>query len=384
MRVACKACGTVYAVADEKVRGRTFKSRCKKCGNWILVVGGAAGSEGSAISPPSAPTAARESTGSIQIETGDDESHAQSVEPPSRVRPVLPSQTQPVRPRDSRPRVSRPDAVSSGKFNPPPLPSPSSRPPQLADRSGSALGGEVQVQVRPTSPAKPISPSSRPLSPAPVVHRAPVALLVVRGIDQGRTFELDMDRELVIGASKNADISLGDTLASRKHASVRAMGTQLQLTDLGSTNGTFVNGARVDVAMLAPGDQVLVGLTVFQVVESTPNELPAYPASLPSLPIVRRFRLRVLNGPDDGIEYDIASEQPIILGSSKKADITITDDVMSRRHLQLKTTVDGLIVEDLGSTNGTFVNAERITDPVILRNDDRILVGKTILQVLED
>jgi len=41
MKIVCDSCGTKYSIADEKVRGKVFKIRCKKCSNIIVVRGGA-------------------------------------------------------------------------------------------------------------------------------------------------------------------------------------------------------------------------------------------------------------------------------------------------------------------------------------------------------
>ncbi|MCU0663537.1 MAG: FHA domain-containing protein [Myxococcota bacterium] len=201
------------------------------------------------------------------------------------------------------------------------------------------------------------------------------------GPEQGRVFDLAMDAELVMGASKKADITLNDTVASRRHATVRFSAGKLQLTDLQSTNGTFVNGARAESALLELGDQILLGLTVFHVVEAGIGDGPARPVPMPARP--RAFRLRIISGSSKGAEIDLPKDRPIVLGASKKVDISLQDDAMSRKHLQLMVTPAGLLVEDLGSTNGTFINAERMTKPMTLLGDDRILIGKTILQVIE-
>jgi pSer/pThr/pTyr-binding forkhead associated (FHA) protein len=217
-------------------------------------------------------------------------------------------------------------------------------------------------------------------NPPAAVRKSPLALVVMSGADQGKAFDLYADQDVIIGTSKKAGIVISDTVASRRHVSVRYSAGRLHLTDLQSTNGTFVNGSRVETKIVGEGDQILVGLTVFQVVEASQAVARSVP---PSKPLNRRFRLHVLSGPDQGTVHDVVQDRPNILGSSKRADITIEDDVMSRRHLQLTATPFGLLVEDLGSTNGTFVNAQRITKPVTLLADHRILIGKTILQVVE-
>ena len=58
-----------------------------------------------------------------------------------------------------------------------------------------------------------------------------------------------------------ADLRLADTGVSRAHAELRLDGSEVRLTDLGSTNGTLVNGRRITSAVLADGDSIEVGAT---------------------------------------------------------------------------------------------------------------------------
>jgi signal transduction histidine kinase len=87
-------------------------------------------------------------------------------------------------------------------------------------------------------------------------------LLVIKGADEGKQFEL---AEPVVGLGRDAvsRIRLLDTEISRRHAEVRRQddGDYL-LVDVGSANGTFLNGQKIKQAVLAPGDQVALGQTV--------------------------------------------------------------------------------------------------------------------------
>ena len=65
----------------------------------------------------------------------------------------------------------------------------------------------------------------------------------------------------VIGRGAEADLRLADTGVSRAHAEVRLDGTDVRLTDLGSTNGTLVNGRRITTTVLSDGDRIEVGAT---------------------------------------------------------------------------------------------------------------------------
>ncbi len=88
-------------------------------------------------------------------------------------------------------------------------------------------------------------------------------LIVVAGKSSvGRMFRLDRG-EMTIGRSSDADICLDDDGVSRKHAKiVLRADASVQLIDLGSTNGTFYNGNRVDVQSLKDGDKIQIGSTM--------------------------------------------------------------------------------------------------------------------------
>ncbi|HEX3658258.1 MAG TPA: ATP-binding protein [Pirellulales bacterium] len=87
------------------------------------------------------------------------------------------------------------------------------------------------------------------------------SLFVFRGNDQGVRFELD-EETTSLGRDSSNTIQLHDTEVSRRHAQVRRVDKTFSLSDLGSSNGTFVNGQRIDDAHeLASGDEVQLGST---------------------------------------------------------------------------------------------------------------------------
>lgn len=78
--------------------------------------------------------------------------------------------------------------------------------------------------------------------------------------DDGRNYPLRVG-STVIGRGDQASIRLADVGASRQHARLDYDGRQVALTDLGSANGTMVNGRRVSAVALNPGDEILIGTT---------------------------------------------------------------------------------------------------------------------------
>jgi pSer/pThr/pTyr-binding forkhead associated (FHA) protein len=91
----------------------------------------------------------------------------------------------------------------------------------------------------------------------------PPHLSGIRGPLTGRTFALG-DQPLTIGRAADNLVVIASPRASRHHAHIRREGAAFVLYDLGSANGTLVNGQRVQRAVLQPGDQIDIGDEVFR------------------------------------------------------------------------------------------------------------------------
>ena len=83
-------------------------------------------------------------------------------------------------------------------------------------------------------------------------------LVVVRGPNAGSRFLLDR-KKTTIGRHPESHIFLDDVTVSRRHVEVEREGDHLKVNDLGSLNGTYVNGERVEDRVLASGDEVQIG-----------------------------------------------------------------------------------------------------------------------------
>jgi signal transduction histidine kinase len=102
-------------------------------------------------------------------------------------------------------------------------------------------------------------------------------LIVIKGADEGKQFELTGDR-LSAGRDSANKVRLHDTEASRRHAEFVRTAEGYRLLDVGSANGTFVNGQGAKDVLLQPGDQVRIGQTVL-VFSAGRTDAPA-PAAL--------------------------------------------------------------------------------------------------------
>jgi len=113
-----------------------------------------------------------------------------------------------------------------------------------------------------------MAPSKDPVTE--VAHEATVAidsasytLVVTEGPDLGRSWTLDgrTAPRILLGQSGVCELKLNDARVSRRHAALESIGSKIRLTDLGSTNGTFVNGVEIREVLLHGGEELRVGST---------------------------------------------------------------------------------------------------------------------------
>ena len=95
----------------------------------------------------------------------------------------------------------------------------------------------------------------------------PYGIRVRTGLEEGEIYPLFENREITIGRSPTNNIFIRDKNVSRVHCQIVVTDAGCQLTDLQSTNGTFVNGERVNECALTPGSEVRIGTTLLQLEE---------------------------------------------------------------------------------------------------------------------
>lgn len=88
----------------------------------------------------------------------------------------------------------------------------------------------------------------------------------------------------------------------------------------------------------------------------------------------------VTEGANTGERADLA-QAPILIGRGPDAAIRLDDDYVSTRHARIAASGDQWFVEDLGSTNGTYVGQLRINQPTTLTLGTQVRIGKTVLEL---
>lgn len=121
----------------------------------------------------------------------------------------------------------------------------------------------------------------------------------------------------------------------------------------------------------------LVYLFVWQVARSISSHLNLRQGGKGRRPGTRL----VVVGSDTQRGLDFTVRDSLVLGRSSESDLMIDDPYASEFHLRLTSKDDRLILTDLGSTNGTYVNGRRVTAPVDLSRGDSVQVGKTVMEV---
>ncbi len=98
---------------------------------------------------------------------------------------------------------------------------------------------------------------------------------------------------------------------------------------------------------------------------------------------MKEYALKFVSGKYQGGQFRLSPDTDIIIGRATDVDMVVVEDMVSRRHALISTKGGRVTVRDLGSTNGTFLNGERVgREPVEVKEGDRILVGSSVLKLV--
>lgn len=166
---------------------------------------------------------------------------------------------------------------------------------------------------------------------------------------------------LSLGRDAGNDLVIDHIVVSRRHARLEQQGQGYWISDLGSTNGTWVNGRKITQPQaLQPNDIIRIGdqqgnsislafrsgnltgsrLATIDLSDASLNQLPAY-----------------------------------TIGRTPNNQIQLDHPAVSKRHAEIANTPQGVSIRDLNSSNGTFLNGQRLVGEQRLKNGDVIFIG---------
>jgi ABC-type multidrug transport system ATPase subunit/pSer/pThr/pTyr-binding forkhead associated (FHA) protein len=190
---------------------------------------------------------------------------------------------------------------------------------------------------------------------------------------------------ITLGRAADSTIVLDDPQVSRHHARIEWRNSQPYLIDLGSANGTVVNGATVPADTPHPiqgGDRVQIG--DFQLSPSLPQTAQGDPPARPFsddkaavLIAVEPSSATLSVSTTEGMQEYPLQGGTITLGRDPSNDIHIAQPIVSRRHARLERTEHGYLIADLDSANGLTWHDQRISK-MLLADGDELWVSDEI------
>ena len=195
-------------------------------------------------------------------------------------------------------------------------------------------------------------------------------------------------------------------MVSRKHAEIRRQNDEFTVNDNGSFNGTLVNGQRIsaptplyhnDEIQLGPGGPVARFVAPSRISPKSANPAGQISAAAgqPAAPpeqigsrtlafnldsLARKTPTNQTAQPQLLMSLDFSGGKELIIGRGAASDIKIDGLQISNRHARLSQTNSGIVIEDLNSTNGVYVNGDRISRRVITPND-AVQIGAFLIKI---
>jgi hypothetical protein len=111
-----------------------------------------------------------------------------------------------------------------------------------------------------------------------------------------------------------------------------------------------------------------------------PTKAPKPPRRGRGSAAIAATRVTIIDGPLAGLSVPLSS-LPITLGRADDATIVLADDYVSNHHARLVPRGRDWLIEDTGSTNGTFVGAAKVTTPVVVPVGGRFRIGRNVLEL---
>ncbi|HEX3124253.1 MAG TPA: FHA domain-containing protein [Rhodanobacteraceae bacterium] len=190
------------------------------------------------------------------------------------------------------------------------------------------------------------------------------------------------DGAMVVGSAAGCAIRLAAPGVADRHCELLTKSGQTRLRPLTDAAATVLNGRQVvGEAVIKPGDLVLFGRIGCRVVASEQRGQVAPPRPAADAGdddaghtrvrmAMPKYLLRGVSGPTFGKIYAMVGAMSV--GRNSDCDICIPIDEISRNHAKLQSGSDGVVVEDLASANGTFVNDQRVHAGTLVKPGDEV------------
>ncbi|MEP7213474.1 MAG: FHA domain-containing protein [Acidobacteriota bacterium] len=212
---------------------------------------------------------------------------------------------------------------------------------------------------------------------------------IINTVGPAASFKLQND-SLWLGRDPGCGIVFDPSVSvvSRRHAEIRQTGSALSISDNKSFNGTYVNGVRIsgetgiahndEIQLGEGGPRLRVNAPAFKNGDEprSAEDHSARTVVANQLPPQTQGKSR----PNLLRSVDLGTKTELTIGRDAANDIVFADPKISNRHAKLSKTNLGFYIEDLGSTNGTYVNGDRAAGQVLAAND-AVQIGPFIIKV---
>lgn len=201
------------------------------------------------------------------------------------------------------------------------------------------------------------------------------AALLYRSAEE-RNFSLPDRPEVRLGFDRSNEVSVPFEGVSRRHAAVSFDGKSYWIEDLGSSNGTFLNGRRLTKKQrLDHLDVVTLGRKTDLIFVRKQVKAPRVTRRG-----IRTAWLEALDGADRGVRRDVPRGS-VTLGRSTSTNVVVDSNLVSKIHARVERNTVALSLIDLHSANGTFINGQRVESQVLADGDEFNLGGSRSYRV---
>jgi ABC-type multidrug transport system ATPase subunit/pSer/pThr/pTyr-binding forkhead associated (FHA) protein len=285
---------------------------------------------------------------------------------------------------------------------------------RIGNKPDVRLANETLAEPARPAPSATPRPGQQPNlqnRPAAAPQRAPDESVFVElsGAGTGRLQRFELNKEVTrFGRDPGVEgaIDAAAAIVSRRHAEIRRQDGRYVLVDLGSFNGTLLNGRRIVAPeVLHHNDKVELGeggptIRFLDPAHPRPAQQSAQFASraggqvapgvepsakMGTMMLSSESPLQITGGGADRprvfLTRSFGNTGQLTIGRGEECDIRLDGLLISNRHASVLNTTSGAMIEDLSSTNGTYINGQRITGRKPIRPEDVIQIGPFVLNV---